>query len=187
MNRISLLVGLLVAGLMPVFCVSHASAALIDIVVVGTWQTTDNPVSNPFLLNPGDKFVVRSTYDDSAFFPGPEGVTTDVDPGINPGTSLEFILPHSGPAPNPVEFDQSDHINIGFAPNAQIQFDGPNAANPGNFRNFEFHFENVFAGDSMEYDQFLSPIDQATSFILNASQGSNPAAIAGKDPLISRW
>ncbi len=47
MNRIFLLVGLLVAGLMPVFCVSHASAALIDIVVVGTWEIANAD----FLIN----------------------------------------------------------------------------------------------------------------------------------------
>ena len=152
-----------------------AGAALIDIVVVGTWESVNNAIINPFGLVIGDKFVMKATYDDATFFNGSEGVTADVDPGINPGTSLDFIMPHNGPSPNPVTFDESDHVSIGFAPNAQIEFDGPNAGTPGNFRNFEFHFENVFNGDSMEYDQFMGDIQEETS-IFNISQGGNKAA-----------
>ena len=175
MDRYRALFASVLAGLSLPLLSFPASAALIDIVVIGTWESTNNPVINPFGLANGDKFVVKSTYDDATFFNGSEGVTADVDPGINPGTSLEFIVPHAGVAPNPVVFDHSDHVNIGFAPNAQIEFDGPNAGNPGNFRNFEFHFENVFNGDSMDYDQFMGAIQTETS-IFNISQGGNKAA-----------
>ena len=169
-------------GLLLVLPAIPASAALIDIVVVGIWETTNNPVVNPFGLSNGDKFVVKSTYDDSTFFNDSGGVTAYVEPGINPGTSLQFIMPHAGVAPNPMTFDQSDHIDIGFAPFAEIEFDGPNAGSPGNFRNFEFHFENTFAGDSMDYNQFYVIVSETTIF--NISEGGNQAATAsGADHL----
>ena len=56
-SRFAATVAICLTGLAPVFFVSDASAALIDIVVVGTWQSTNNAVVNPFLLNAGDKFA----------------------------------------------------------------------------------------------------------------------------------
>ena len=123
-------------------------AAFQNIVVVGTWESANvNTTINPFGWVDGDKYVMKSTYDDTTFFNGAEGVTASIDPGINPGTSFELILPHpDGGPPNPLLFAQFDHIDIGFAPTAQIEFGGTDATtNPGVFRNFEFHFEFSFA------------------------------------------
>lgn len=179
MKCIFLLVGLLVAGLMPILFVSGASAALIDIVVIGTWENAHpNPVVNKFGFVVGDKFVMKATYDDATFFSGPEGVTASIDPGINPGTSFEVIIPHAAGAPNPLWFDHKDHIDIGFASTAEIEFDGPNPGNPGNFRNFEIHTEFNFDGDQMEFDEFMSSIEEQT-WILNATQAFQRAAVSG--------
>ena len=180
MPRILLLAGLLVIGPMPILFVSGASAALIDIVVIGTWENANpSPIVNQFGLMDGDKFVMKSTYDDSTFFNGADGVTASITPGINPGTSFDLIIPHlAGGEPNPLLFDHSDHIDIGFAPTAEIEFDGPNAGSPGNFRNFEIHVEFNFNGDQMEFDTFFGAIQEET-FLTNASQGDQLAAISG--------
>lgn len=164
-------------GLVPVFFVSQASAAPIDITVIGTWESTNvSATINPFGLANGDRFVMKSTYDDTTLFNGPEGVTATVDPSVNPGTSLEVVIPHAGPAPNPLEFDHSDHTGIGFAPNAEIEFDGTDATtDPGVFRNFEIHVDFGYAGDDMDLDLFKGPV-QVESSIFNISQGGNKAA-----------
>ena len=182
-SRFATLIAICLTGLMPVFFVSDASAALIDIVVVGTWESAsiNIPFQNPFGLVDNDKFVIRSTYDDSTFFIGTgadaQGVTASLDPSINLGTSLDFIVPHNGPNPNPVVFDQSDHINIGFAATAQVEFDGPNLGSPGNFRNLEFHFENNFGPNDhlMHYDTFMGMIQEETT-IFNIGSGLGSAA-----------
>ena len=176
MKRIFLLVGLLVAGLMPILFVSGASAALIDIVVVGTWEAANSALFNPFGLVAGDKFVMKATYDDATFFNGQEGVTASIDPAVNPGTSFEITIPHPGVAPSPLQFDHTDHTDIGFAPTAQIEFDGPNAGTPGNFRNFEIHVDFNYNGDNMDLDLLMGDIQEET-FLTNVSQGGNLVAI----------
>ncbi len=178
MPRIFLLAGLLVTGLMPTLFVSGASAALLDIVVVGTWEAANNPIVNPFGLAAGDNFVMKATYDDATFFNGQDGVTASIDPAVNPGTSFEVIIPHPGPAPSPLQFDHNDHTDIGFAPTAQIEFDGPDAGTPGNFRNFEIHVDFIYIGDNMDLDLLKGDIQEETNLI-NVSEGGNLIAIGG--------
>ena len=82
--------------LLPVLFDSQASAALIDIVVIGTWESANvNATINPFGFVDDDKFVLKGTYDDTTFFNGSEGVTADIDPNINAGTSFDVIIPHA--------------------------------------------------------------------------------------------
>jgi Cys-rich repeat protein len=126
---------------------------------------------------------MKATYDDATFFNGSEGVTATIDPAINAGTSFNVIIPHAAGAPNPVLFDHSDHTDIGFAPNAQIEFDGADAGTPGNFRNFEIHVDFLFAGDAHDFDTFMGAIQPETD-MFNQSQGFNLAAVgAGVDHL----
>lgn len=174
----SLLLVTSLTGLVPVlFCVP-ASATLIDIVVLGTWESTNvNPSINKFGFSNGDKFVMKSTYDDTTLFNGSEGVTAAVDPTINAGTSFEVIIPHAAGAPNPLEFDHTDHTDIGFAANAEIEFDGSDATtDPGSFRNFEIHVDFSFAGDDMDFDTFMGAIQPETD-MFNISSGGNLAAV----------
>ncbi len=164
------------AGFLPVLLVSPASAALIDIVVIGTWERTDPPLpptANTLGLNIGDRFVMKGTYDDTTLFNGSEGVTATVDPSVNPGTSFDVIIPHAAGAPNPLEFDHTDHTSIGFgAPHAQIEFDGTDATtDPGTFRNFEIHVDFPFGGDQMDLDLLFMGGIQPESALLNETRG----------------
>ena len=172
------LITICLTGLLPVFFVSPASAALIDIVVLGTWESTNvNSTINPMGLSNGDKFVMKSTYDDTTFFNGSEGVTAAVDPTVNPGTSLEVIIPHAAGPPNPIELDHADHTSIGFAPTAQIEFNGTDATiDPGVFRNFEIHVDFSWGGQQFDFDAFMGAIQEETD-LFNESQGFNLAAV----------
>jgi hypothetical protein len=104
---------------------SSVDAALIDISVEGTWEVTNsNATINPFGLEDGDKFHVQATYDDTTLFNGDDGVTAALDPSIVMNTMINVVIPHNGPGLNPLVFTRADHISIGFAPWAQIEFDG---------------------------------------------------------------
>lgn len=179
----------LIFSLLAIPLAKPASATLIDLVVVGEWASVNNPIKNPFGFVIGGKFVMKATYDDTTFFNGPQGVTAYVDPLINPGTSLEIIFPHAGPAPNPVTFDHTDHTAIPFsapcpaipppgfcAQDAEIEFDGPDANTPGNFRNFEWHIDGTYAGDDIDYDQYQGALNVVTE-IYNIGQGGDLAAV----------
>ncbi len=163
---------------LSVLVATTASAAPIDIVVIGTWESTNvSSTINPFGLSNGDRFVMKSTYDDTTLFNGSEGVTAAVDPTVNPGTSFEVVIPHAAGAPNPLVFDHTDHTDIGFAPTAQIEFDGTDATtDPGSFRNFEIHVDFNFAGNDMDFDTFMGAIQPETD-LFNISQGGNLAAV----------
>jgi hypothetical protein len=167
----------LVGGALLLFFATAASAALIDITVVGIWESANvSPIYNKFGLVGGDRFVMRATYDDTTLFDGSEGVTATIDPAVNPGTSFNVIIPHLAGGPNPLLFDHSDHTDIGFAPFVQIEFDGPNAGSPGNFRNFEIHVDFSFAGDLHDFDTFMGAV-QTESDLYNESQGFNLAGV----------
>lgn len=156
-----------------------AAAALVDLVVVGTWDTANaNATVNPFGIAVGDRFVMKATYDDTTLFNGPEGVTATIDPTVNAGTSFEVIIPHAAGAPNPLLFDHADHNDIGFAPNAEIEFTGTDATtDPGLFRNFEIHTDFSFDGQDMDFDTFFGGAVPETD-IFNLSQGGSAAARA---------
>ena len=61
-SRFATLTATCLAGALVFLSASSASATLIDIVVVGTWENTNNATINPFGLTNGDKFVMKSTY-----------------------------------------------------------------------------------------------------------------------------
>jgi hypothetical protein len=172
-------------GLLAFLLAAPAAGTLIDIVVVATWESANvSPVINKLGFVDGDKFVMRAVYDDTTLFDGTEGVTATIDPTVNAGTSFNVIVPHAAGAPNPLLFDHADHTFIGFAPNAQIEFDGTDAVlDPGVFRNFEIHVDFSFAGDLHDFDTFKGPIQTETD-MFNESQGYNLAAVgAGADHL----
>ena len=177
--------GLFLTGSLPLLAASPASATPIDIVVIGTWESANvDSTINPFGLVDGDRFVMKSTYDDSTLFNDTtgEGVTASIDPGVNAGTSLEVIIPHatmdSMSTPNPVILTQADHTDIGFAPTAQIEFDGTDATtDPGAFRNFEIHADFSFGTDQIDLDlYYATDTSQAVSELYNETQGFNIAA-----------
>ena len=153
-----------------------ARAALIEIIVEGQWNTTHASATvNPFGLVVGDTFTMTATYDNLSFFNGPDGVTASLDPGVIPGVSFDIVIPHAAGAPNPLVFDQNDHVNIGFAAFAEIEFDGTDATtDPGSFRNFEIHTEFAFGGQSMHLDLFF--FGEPQSAIFNLTQGGLLAA-----------
>jgi hypothetical protein len=157
---------------------SASSGALFDIVVIGTWESTNVPPTNPAALGlvNGDKFVMKATYDDTTFFLGTgadaQGVTAYIDPSQNAGTSFDVIVPY---ATGVFQFDESDHTNIGFAPFAEIEFDGLSVANPGNFRNFEIHVDFNFGPDAYDLDLYKGVIQEVAE-LYNISQGGNLAA-----------
>jgi hypothetical protein len=163
---------------------SAALAAFVDVVVVGTWENTNVPPVNVLGLVNGDKFVMKGTYDDTTLFNGPEGVTATIDPTVNAGTSFDLIIPHSAGAPNPLVFDHSDHRNIGFAPFAEIEFNGSDATvDPGFFRNFEIHIDFNFGPNAYDFDTFMGAIQEETA-LFNETQGFNLAAVGtGADHL----
>jgi hypothetical protein len=154
-----------------------ASAALIDLVVVGIWESANvSPVINKFGFVDGDRFVMKATYNDATLFDGSEGVTATIDPGQVAGTSFQVIIPHAAGAPNPLLFDHSDHTDIGFAPYAQIEFTGTHPGmDPGVFRNFEIHVDFSFAGDLHDLDLYKGAIQEVAE-LYNESQGFNLAA-----------
>jgi hypothetical protein len=165
-----------------------AQAALVDIVTVGVWDGANpDPADNPFGINVGDKFVMKATYDDTSLFFRADafsGVVASVDPNVNPGTSFTTIIPHTnanGTGANPLVFTQSDHINIGFAPTAEIMFDGASVGNPGSFRNFEIHTEFLHFNTStrtnqdFHFDTFFGGVAPETD-IFNITEGGSKAA-----------
>ena len=162
-----------------------AQATLINIVVQGTWEATNpNAIVNGLLLGDGDTFLFQATYDDATLFNGDDGVTASIDPAINPGTSLTITLPHLAGAPNPLVFTHDDHVDIGFAPTAQIEFDGSDAiTDPGPFRNFEATIEFSFNGDQYTFDTSFHFIQEETN-LNNESEGFQLVAVgAGSDHL----
>ena len=146
-------------------------ASLVEIEVEGIWQLTDSDASvNPFGLVDGDTFVMKATYNDATFFDGADGVTAAIDPTVNAGTGFEIIIPHAGAAPQPLVFNHTDHI-AGFAPTAEIEFDGTDAASDrGVFRNFDFRGEVTFGTDSFELDLYFDGFDPVSEF-MNADLG----------------
>lgn len=98
-------------ALTGVFCLAlgaPAHAALVDIVVIGTWQGHNTDLAdNPFGILTGDRWVFKATYDDTSLFFRADafsGVVASLDPGVNPGVSMDIIIPHPntfgiGPAP----------------------------------------------------------------------------------------
>jgi hypothetical protein len=161
MNKMRLIQQLALMAFMTLALAVPAQAALVDIVVIGVWDAVNpDPNRNPYDFALGDKFVMKATYDDTSLFFRADafsGVVASLDPTVNPGVSLDVIVPY--PTPNgvvtpPLTFDESDHIYIGFAPTAEIMFDGPSVANPGNFRNFEIHTEYNYFNQNNSVNQF---------------------------------
>lgn len=159
-------------------------AELIEITVEGTWEMADlDPTINPFGWVDGDTFTMLAIYDDTTFFNGDEGVTATIDPGINPGTMLAVILPYIDGGPQQLVFTHEDHIDVGFAPLAQIEFDGPDAtSDPGVFRNFEIHVEFSLFGSEFDLDLFWDGLERSDMF--NFTEGALAATGSGVDHLM---
>lgn len=151
-------------------------AALIEISVEGTWESVGvDATVNPFGLVAGDKFMMHAVYDDTTFFNGDEGVTAVIDPAVNPGTRFEVIVPYFDGGLQQLVFTHADHSDIGFAPVAQIEFDGSDAATDrGVFRNFEIHVEFLLFGADFDLDLFWDGLP--ISDIVNISHGGDLAA-----------
>lgn len=181
LSRLALLCVTTVAFSLP------AQAALIDIVVIGTWESANiDPNINPFGLVNGDKFVMKATYDDTTFFIGvgadAQGVTASIDPTVNPGTSFEVVIPYASQTQS-YTFDHTDHTFIGYAATAQIEFDGASVATPGSFRNFETHvdFTHAPTGDDIDFDTYMGAI-QPESDLFNITESGNLAAVGTGGP-----
>ena len=154
-----------------------AHATLIDIGVIAIWESTNvDTTINPFGIVNGDMFYMNATYDDASFFNGADGVTASLDPGVNVGASFELIIPTSA---GDLVFDHNDHISIGFAPMAQIEFDGTDSTtDPGMFRNFEIHIEFAALGQQFQFD-IIFIVGAIEADLFNASQSFNLAAMSG--------
>ena len=178
--------------LLSLLLASTANAALVETLIIGTWDAASaDPTTNPFGLAVGDKLLMKSTHETNGpYFLNSFGfVTTTLDPSVIAGTSFEVIIPHAGAAPNPLVFDHSDHVSIGFASHAEMNFDGPSTANPGNFVAYELSAPFTFQAQSLEFDTFIVVVPE--SFIINfqtanfAARGSGAMHLSPAVPVVA--
>ena len=142
-----------------------------------------DPTINPFGWVGGETFEMHAIYDDTTFFNGDEGVTATIDPSINPGTMLAVIIPYVDGGPQNLVVTHEDHIDVGFAPFAQIEFDGLDATSDrGVFRNFEIHVEFVLFGSEFDLDLFWDQLPFSDMY--NVTQVDLAATGSGDDHLV---
>lgn len=153
-----------------------AHAVLIEINATVTWEAVNgNPVSNPMGFVAGDEFFLHMIYDDATLFYRDDaftGVVASLDRFVNPGALLEITIPHPGAGlPNPFFFTDQDHTDIGFAPTAEIMFNGTSVASPGDFRNIEIHVDFMYDGLNVTFDFFFGPLNSEVNIFVEGAPG----------------